>query len=160
MFSLTNVHDVSFLTNKQRRLGPGPDAALEDGLTLKVPAKIRHLEKNCPGSCSWLQGFGSETVKLGADEEELRSLFPVWGFKAHFKVYSVKKQEFKFVPGYKKHYQFSLEGLSENPVLDDLEDLHQLEKSPVHEVVDIDSEDEESESEDDDNAGYQQGRII
>ena len=152
IFALTSVYDISFVTNKERKLGPmkTSDLPLEDGLTLKIPGKIKHHEKNCPGSFYWLQGFGMEDVKSKDSEiETARSLFPIWGFKAHFKVYSVKQQEFEFASGFKKHYQFSLEGLSENPLIDDLKDLDQLEKSPVHEVVDLDDEEsEESNSED------------
>ena len=151
IFSLTSIHDISFVTNKERKLGPmkTSDLPLEDGLTMKIPGKIKHHEKNCPGSFYWLQGFGMEDVKSKDSETETaRSLFPIWGFKAHFKVYSVKQQEFEFTSGFKKHYQFSLEGLSENPLIDDLKDLDQLEKSPVHEVVDLDDESEESNSED------------
>ena len=148
IFSLTDIYDLSFVTSKERRLGPmaESDFPLDDGLTLKIPTKIKHLEKNCPGNFYWLQGFGSEEVKI-LDKGEKRSLFPVWGFKAHFKVYSVKDQQFEFAAGFKKHYQFSIEGLTENPLIDDLEDLHQLEKSPVHEIVDLDEESEESDSE-------------
>ena len=90
------------MTSKKRSLGPmkNSDLPLSDGLTLKIPSKLKHLEKNCPGSFYWLQGFGSETIKV-ADKEEKKSLFPIWGFKAHFKVYPVKKQdeEFEFLPG-------------------------------------------------------------
>ena len=156
IFSLTDVYDVSFVTSKERRLGPmkESDFPLDDGLTLKIPTKIKHLEKNCPGNFYWLQGFGSEEVKI-LDKDEKRSLFPVWGFKAHFKVYSVKKQEFEFAAGFKKHYQFSIDGLTENPLIDDLEDLHQLEKSPVHEIVDLDDE----ESEESDSESEQQGTV-
>ena len=121
------------------------DLPLEDGLTMRIPGKIRHHEKNCPGSFYWLQGFGMEEVKV--QEEAARSLFPIWGFKAHFKVYSVNEKEFEFASGFKKHYQFSLAGLSECPVIDDLRDLDQLERSPVHEVVDLDDDSEESDSE-------------
>ena len=57
------------------------DLPLSDGLTLKIPSKLKHLEKNCPGSLYWLQGFGSETIKV-AEKEDKKSLFPIWGFKA------------------------------------------------------------------------------
>ena len=157
IFSLTSIYDLSFVTSKertgeQRTLGPmaESDLPLADGLTLKIPTKLKHLEKNCPGNFYWLQGFGMEDVKIpdNPDKDGKKSIFPIWGFKAHFKVYPVKKQEFEFVPGFKKHYQFSIDGLMENPVIDELEDLLQLEKPPVHEVVDLDEEEsEESDSE-------------
>ena len=149
IFNMTNMYDLSFVTNKERRLGPMKDSDLPlgDGLTMKIPNKIRHLEKNCPGSFSWLQGFGSEMVTIPDTTEEKISFFPIWGFKAHFKVYPVEKQEFDFVSGFKKHYQFSLNGLSDNPSIESLEDLNQIERSPVHEVVDLeDSEESEHES--------------
>ena len=148
IFNMTNMYDLSFVTNKERRLGPMTDSDLPlgDGLTMKIPNKIRQLEKNCPGSFSWLQGFGSEMVKLPDTTDEKISFFPIWGFKAHFKVYPVEQQEFDFVSGFKKHYQFSLNGLSDNPSIESLEDLNQIERSPVHEVVDLeDSEESENE---------------
>ena len=74
------------------------------------------------------------------------SFFPIWGFKAHFKVYPVEQQEFDFVSGFKKHYQFSLNGLSDNPSIESLEDLDQIERSPVHEVVDLEDSESEPES--------------
>ena len=149
IFNMTNMYDLSFLTNKDRRLGPMKDSDLPlgDGLTMKIPNKIRHLEKNCPGSFSWLQGFGCEMVTIPDKYSEKISFFPIWGFKAHFKVYPVEQQEFDFVSGFKKHYQFSLDGLSDNPTIESLEDLNQIERSPVHEVVDLeDSEESEPES--------------
>ena len=148
IFDMTNICDLSFLTNKERRLGPmkESDSTLGDGLTMKIPSKIRHLEKHCPGSFSWLQGFGSEMVTT-RDKGEQMAFYPIWGFKAHFKVYPVEQQEFDFVSGFKKHYQFSLDGLSDNLSIESLEDLNQIERSPVHEVVDLeDSEESEPES--------------
>lgn len=147
--SLTTVHDLSFETNKDRRLGPmrESDLPLGIGLTLRVPSKIRHLEKHCPGAFCWLQGFGYEEIKISGSTEK-KVLYPIWGFKTHFKVYSIKNQEFDFVAGIKKLYQFSIEGISENSKIDDLEDIYQIERSPVHEVVDLedsDSNDENSE---------------
>merc|ERR1711915_407502 len=141
MYSLTSIHDLSFKTNKERRLGPmeKSDLPLGIGLTLKVPSKIRHLEKNCPGKFCWLQGFGVEEIKIPGGRDR-STLFPIWGFKTHFKVYAVKNQEFDFVAGIKKLYQFSIEGMSENPRLEDLEDIYEIERSPVHEVVDLDSD--------------------
>ena len=138
---LTSIHDLSFKTNKERRLGPmeKSDLPLAIGLTLKVPGKIRNLEKNCPGKFCWLQGFGVEEIKIPGSRDR-SALFPIWGFKTHFKVYAVKNQEFDFVAGIKKLYQFSIEGMSENPRLEDLEDIYQIERSPVHEVVDLDSD--------------------
>lgn len=158
VFSLTTIHDLSFETNKERRVGPmtESDLPLGIGLTMKVPSKIRHLEKNCPGKFCWLQGFGSEEIKC-PDSTEKKTLYPIWGFQSHFKVYSVKNQEFDFVAGIKKLYQFSFEGLSENPKLDDLEDIFLIERSPVHEVVDLD--DSDSNSEDDSDAATQPGMI-
>ena len=148
IFNMTNMYDLSFVTNKERRLGPmtESDLPLGDGLTMKIPNKIRHLEKNCPGSFSWLQGFGCEMVKLPETTAEKISFFPIWGFKAHFKVYPVKQQEFDFVSGFKKHYQFSLNGLADNPSIESLEDLNQIERSPVHEVVDLEDSESEPES--------------
>ena len=121
LYSLTTIHDLSFETNKEKRLGPmkESDLPLGIGLTMRVPSKIRHLEKNCPGKFCWLQGFGSEEIKIEGSEEK-KTLYPIWGFKTHFKVYSIKNQEFEFVAGIKKLYQFSIEGISENTKIDDL----------------------------------------
>ena len=145
IFDMTNICDLSFLTNKERRLGPmkESDSTLGDGLTMKIPSKIRHLEKHCPGSFSWLQGFGSEMVTT-RDKGEQMAFYPIWGFKAHFKVYPIDNQDFDFVSGFKKHHQFSLDGLTDNPFVESIEDLNQIEKSPVHEIVDL--EDSESET--------------
>jgi len=150
LHSLTTIHDLSFETNKERRLGPmkESDLPLGIGLTMRVPSKIRHLEKNCPGKFCWLQGFGSEDIKVG-DSEEKKTLYPIWGFQTHFKVYSIKNQEFDFVAGIKKLYQFSIEGIFENTKIDDLEDIYQIERSPVHEVVDLDDSDSNEEEESD-----------
>eukprot|EP00092_Neocalanus_flemingeri_P012008 GFUD01012945.1.p1 GENE.GFUD01012945.1~~GFUD01012945.1.p1 ORF type:complete len:926 (+),score=278.03 GFUD01012945.1:158-2935(+) len=146
VYSLTTIYDLSFETNQERRVGPmkESDLPLGIGLTMKVPGKIRHLEKNCPGKFCWLQGFGSEEIKITGSSEK-KTLYPIWGFQTHFKVYSVKNQEFDFVAGIKKLYQFSIEGLSENPKIDDLEDIYQVERSPVHEVVDLEDSDSNSE---------------
>lgn len=156
LYSLTTIHDLSFETNKEKRLGPmkESDLPLGIGLTMRVPSKIRHLEKNCPGKFCWLQGFGSEEIKIEGSEEK-KTLYPIWGFKTHFKVYSIKSQEFEFVAGIKKLYQFSIEGISENTKIDDLEDIHQIERSPVHEVVDLD--DSDSNEEDDSDGATQPG---
>ena len=79
IFNMTNMYDLSFVTNKERRLGPmkESDLPLGDGLTMKIPNKIRHLEKNCPGSFSWLQGFGSEMVTPQETTVEKISFFPI-----------------------------------------------------------------------------------
>ena len=156
VFSLTTIHDLSFETNKERRLGPmkESDLPLGIGLTMRVPSKIRHLEKNCPGKFCWLQGFGSEEIKISGSTEK-KTLYPIWGFQTHFKVYSIKNQEFDFVAGIKKLYQFSIEGLNENPKIDDLEDIYQIERSPVHEVVDL--EDSDSNAEEDSDGATQPG---
>lgn len=156
LYSLTTIHDLSFETNKEKRLGPmkESDLPLGIGLTMRVPSKIRHLEKNCPGKFCWLQGFGSEEIKIEGSEEK-KTLYPIWGFKTHFKVYSIKNQEFEFVAGIKKLYQFSIEGVSENTKIDDLEDIYQIERSPVHEVVDLD--DSDSNEEDDSDGATQPG---
>jgi len=154
--SLTNISDLSFITNKKRTLGPSPtvegDPAappLGLGLTIGLPTKLQSLEKNCPGSFHWLAGFGIGSVKL-SDTTPKTSFFPVWRVLTHFKVYPVESQAIEFVSGVKKHYQFSVEGLTECSSIDDQQDLEQAERSPVHEVVDLedsDSENEESEDE-------------
>jgi len=144
--SLTTIHDISFGTNKDKQLGPmkESDLPLGVGLTLRVPSKIRHLEKNCPGKFCWLQGFGSEEIKIDGTEGK-KTLYPIWGFKTHFKVYSVKNQELEFVAGIKKLYQFSIASITDNTQIDDLEDIYQIERSPVHEVVDLDDSDSNEE---------------
>merc|ERR1712059_99814 len=159
--SLTSIHDMSFETNLERTLGPmdDPPVPLSPGLRLKLPSKIRHLEKNCPGKFSWLQGFGSEEIKFGSNGTKNKvTFFPVWGFQTHFKVYSVKNQEFEFVAGIKKLYQFSFDGLAENTKIDDLDDILQVERSPVHEVVDLEDSESNSETEGSD-AGTQMGMM-
>jgi len=143
--SLTSISDLSFTTNKGRVLGPSAlgeeEPELGPGLLLSLPAKLRHLEKNCPGKFFWLAGFGKQTVKL-SDTLPKTSLYPIWGMQTHFKVYPMKNQTFEFVSGVKKHFQFSVNNLSENSRVDQLDDIEQLERSPVHEVVDL--EDSES----------------
>jgi len=153
IFSLTNISDLSFTTNKKRTLGPSPtedgDPTLGPGLILGLPTKLLQLEKNCPGPFHWLVGFGMGTVKL-SDTRPKTSLFPIWKLQSHFKVYPVKSQTFEFVSGVRKHYQFSVNGVSECSSIDDQEDIEQAERSPVHEVVDLeDSESENDDSEED-----------
>ena len=61
----------------------------------------------------------------------------------------MKNQELEFVAGIKKLYQFSINSIADNTKIDDLEDIYQIERSPVHEVVDLDDSDsnEEEDSE-------------
>ena len=116
---------------------------MDVGLKLKIPSRIRHLEKGCPGKYYWLQGFGMEELEE-PDSGKTVIFYPIWGFQPHFKCYELKKQEFEFVAGIRKCYQFSVEGMSENPQLNTLEDIYAVERTPVHEVVDLgDSDDEE-----------------
>jgi len=71
-------------------------------------------------------------------------------------VYPASDSDFQFISGVKKHQQYSLEGISGVNIVDNLEDISQVERSPVHEVVDLgDSGDEdhggeEEEEEEDD----------
>jgi len=145
--SLSNIGDLSFETNKGRSLGPMDDSKekLIKCFRLRIPGRVKALEKNCPGKYHWLQGFGCEEIKFG--DTSKFAFYPIWGFQTHFKVYSVKNQDLDFVAGIKKQYQFSIEGLEENPLIDDIEDIHQIEKSPVHEIVDLDDSDVVSDSE-------------
>ena len=124
---------------------------------LKIPGKIKNLEKNCPGKFYWLQGFGCEEIKFG--ENKKIAFYPIWGFQTHFKVYSVKNQELGFVAGIKKQHQFSIEGLKEDPFIEDIDDILEIEKSPVHEVVDLDDSDVVSDS-DNSGSGQQAGMQV
>merc|ERR1719203_2019520 len=141
--TLSQVHDIAFTTNKQKMVGPMESSkhSMDIGLRLKVPAKLRYLEKECPGVFYWLQGFGLEEMKDDAGKTVI--FYPIWGFQTHFKCYELNKQDFEFVAGIKKCYQFSVEGMSENPMINTLEDINSLERTPVHEVVDLGDSDED-----------------
>jgi len=143
--TLSQVHDIAFTTNKQKMVGPMESSkhSMDIGLRLKVPAKLRYLEKECPGVFYWLQGFGLEEMKDDAGKTVI--FYPIWGFQTHFKCYELNKQDFEFVAGIKKCYQFSVEGMSENPMINTLEDINSLERTPVHEVVDLGDSDEDDE---------------
>jgi len=146
--SLTNISDLSFTTSKGRTLGPCPHEEgwpdLGPGLLLSLPTKLKHLEKNCPGRFHWLAGFGERQVHL-ADTKAKAALHPVWSLQTHFKVYPVNNPEFEFVSGVKKHLQYSVKGVLEEALVDEMEDITQVERSPVHEVVDLEDSEEEGE---------------
>ena len=52
---------------------------------------------------------------------------------------------FEFVSGVKKHLQYSVKGVLEEALVDEMEDITQVERSPVHEVVDLEDSEEEGE---------------
>jgi len=147
---LGKVQDMSFTTNKEKSLGPmisTINAGSTVGLRLKVPAKMRTLEQGCPGVFYWLQGFGMEELKEDEGKSSTNCFYPIWGFQTHFKCYELSKQDFEFVAGIKKCHQFSVEGMSENPMINNVEDFTCLERTPVHEVVDLGDSDEDDEPE-------------
>jgi len=150
MTSLANINDLSFETSKDRTLGPMKDPAvpLIPGIKLRIPGKVRNLERNCPGKFFWLQGFGTEEVKFNEKDSSKLKFYPIWGFQTHFKVYSLKDQNLEFIAGVKKMNQYSTDGIKEITKVDDIEDFEQIEMSPVHEVVDIGNSDSGSEGSD------------
>lgn len=146
---LNQMHDVAFMTNKEKLVGPmsSSQSLMDVGLRLKVPTRIRSLEYGCPGIFYWLQGFGMEELEDESGKVSSNCFYPIWGFQTHFKCYELSNQDFEFVAGTKKCYQFSVEGISEYPMIKTKADIDSLERTPVHEVVDLgDSDDEEPEA--------------
>lgn len=146
MFSMTCIEDYSFKTNTGKVLGPILETKNKPvvGLFFRLPRQILRLEAESPSNFWWLQGFGSEKIQLQDTEEKTR-FFPIWKFGSSFKYYPNDYQGFEFVAGIKKHLQFSLEGIEECLELQTTQDLDMLERTPVHELVDLDDSEEEEE---------------
>jgi len=121
------------------------DVNTKIGVFYRLPKQIMRLENGAPNNFWWLQGFGLEKVKLGEEEEKIK-FYPIWKFHSAHKYYPLDYEGIEFVGGVKKHMQFSIDGLEECLDLKTIQDLESVEKTPVHEVVDLDdSEEEEAE---------------
>jgi len=143
MFGLTTVEDLSFETNLDRELGPisAGSEQLLPGLEYRLPKQIFRLEKGSPSNFWWLQGFGLEKVKLDGGEKETGRFFPIWKFQSSNKYYPSEYQGIEFVAGVKKQFQCSIDGIEECLSIESIQDLNTLERTPVHEVVELDDED-------------------
>jgi len=154
LLSMITVEDLSFKTNQDRVLGPVREGAnIKVGTIYKMPRQITRLEKDSPQNYWWLQGFGMEILGMETDPAESRPsrFYPIWGFQSSYKYYPVKYEGFEFVAGVKKHHQFSIKGIEEECCLRTAQDLEFVERTPVHEVVDLgDSDDEYSADDNDD----------
>jgi len=115
------------------------------GIIYKLPKQITRLEKDAPQNYWWLQGFGMETLGLTSDPPESRPtrFYPIWNMNTAHKYYPAKYEDLEFIAGVKKHNQFSVKGLEETCTLQSAQDLDYLERTPVHEVVDLGDSDEE-----------------
>merc|ERR1719187_579916 len=141
MFCLGSVEDLSFETNFERVLGPisNPKCEIGIGLTFRLPKQILRLEKGSPPNFWWLQGFGMEKIQI-EENQEIRRFFPIWKFQSANKYYPSEYQGIQFVAGVKKQFQCSIEGIEQCLTLETIQDLNTLERTPVHEVVDLDDE--------------------
>jgi len=146
LFSMTTVEDMSFKTNKDNTFGPVREGT-KVGTIYKLPKQITRLEKEAPANYWWLQGFGMETLGLETDPPGSRPtrFYPIWTVQTANKYYPAKYEDIEFIAGVKKHNQFSVKGIEETCVIQTAQDLDLLEKTPVHEVVDIGDSDEEAE---------------
>merc|ERR1719228_2024192 len=117
-----------------------------------MPRQITRLEKDSPQNYWWLQGFGMEILGMETDPAESRPsrFYPIWGFQSSYKYYPVKYEGFEFVAGVKKHHQFSIKGIEEECCLKTAQDLEFVERTPVHEVVDLGDSDDEYSADDND----------
>jgi len=154
LLSMITVEDMSFKTNQDRELGPVREKAnIKVGTIYKMPRQITRLEKDAPQNYWWLQGFGMEILGMETDPPESRPcrFYPIWAFQSSYKYYPNKYEGFEFVAGVKKHHQFSIKGIEEECCLKTAQDLEFVERTPVHEVVDLgDSDDEYSNDDNDD----------
>jgi hypothetical protein len=93
----------------------------------------------------FFKGFGMETLGLTSDPPESRPtrFYPIWNMNTAHKYYPAKYEDIKFIAGVKKHCQFSVKGLEETCTLQSAQDLDYLERTPVHEVVDLGDSDED-----------------